>query len=90
MLSQFSVLTASPYTPHQSPSHVIYLKKPTLVSTTTLIDSLTPPLTPIASKFGHNNNNSLLQTSLHSTTYRTEMTILPSFTNNTNNFSNQQ
>ncbi len=82
MLNHYSNINASPYTSrHALASHIIVLKKPTLASTTTLIDSLTPPLTPIAGK-NIQGTTQLLPASLNSTIYRTEMTILPSFTNN--------
>ena len=82
LLNHYSNVNASPYTSRKPTSHVnLVLKKPTLVSTATLIDSLTPPLTPISGKHIQGTTQ-LLSASLNSTTYRTEMTILPSFTNN--------
>jgi hypothetical protein len=80
--SRTSVLNASPYAAG-SPSKVIYLKKPTLLSTATLMDSmpLTPPSTPLPSMHGNNHGMNLL---MQSPKYRTEITILPFFSSNNN------
>lgn len=76
LLSHYLCVNASPYSTPMTQSltsHGSNLKTSNLLSTSTLIDSITPPQTPISVK--HIQPGTQL-----SPTYRTEMTILPSFT----------